>query len=53
MIILKIDYYTNNDYCLKLKLILILIIIIIIDYVNYSGTKGTTTKVERHGSRTN
>ena len=50
MIILKIDYYTNNDYCLKLKLKLI---IIIIDYVNYSGTKGTTTKVERHGSRTN
>ena len=52
MIILKIDYYTNNDYC-KIKIKLILILIIIIDYVNDSGTKGTTTKVERHGSRTN
>lgn len=38
--IIKIDYYTNNKYC-KINNN--------IDHVNDSGTKGTTTKVDRHG----
>jgi hypothetical protein len=39
--IIKIDYYTNNEYC-KINNN--------INHVNDSGTKGTTTKVDRQDS---